>query len=267
MVTLVRVPQAAPEHPAPERDQVTPLFCESFCTEAVKLPPVETCKEVDVGLTETEMGRGATVKLAPLVATPPTVTTTFPVVAPAGTGAMMLVALQFVGAAVAPLNLTVLVPCVAPKFAPVITTDDPTAPEVGLKLVMLGVEVPPPGLVVSADWTTPAHPAKVMLTTARMQNTATHQRVFCEFAAERIVMNILFFPAMLTAAPKLRSCACPLQSRLLLGTPEGNWTQGAKRFRSSEQGPTVPTAIASQRRFQCIGSPVIETEFTLSALN
>jgi hypothetical protein len=30
VVTLVRVPQAAPEHPAPERDHVTPLLCESF---------------------------------------------------------------------------------------------------------------------------------------------------------------------------------------------------------------------------------------------
>jgi len=128
------------------------------------------------------------------------------------------------------LNVTVLVPCEAPKFAPVIVTLAPTNPEVGFKLVMLGVEAPP-GLVVFADWTTPAHPAKVMLTTARMQNTATHQRVFCESAAERIVMNILFFPAMLTAAPKLRSCACPLQPRLLLGTPEGNWTSGEKEGR------------------------------------
>src|SRR5271165_3947366 len=135
---FVRVPQAAPEHPAPERDQVTPLFCESFCTEAVKLAAVEICTEVDVGLTETEIGRGVTVKVVPLLATPPTVTTTFPVVAPAGTGATMLVALQLVAVAVVPLNLTVLVPCVAPKFAPVIVTDAPTNPDVGFKLVMLG---------------------------------------------------------------------------------------------------------------------------------
>ena len=37
-----------------------------------------------------------TVKLTPLLATPPTVTTTFPVVAPLGTVVPMLVALQLV---------------------------------------------------------------------------------------------------------------------------------------------------------------------------
>ena len=51
-----------------------------------------------------------TVKLIPLLAAPPTVTTTFPLVAPAGTGATMLVALQLVGVAATPLNFTVLVP-------------------------------------------------------------------------------------------------------------------------------------------------------------
>src|SRR5258708_23601921 len=78
------------------------------------------------------------VKFIPLLAMPPTVTTTLPVVAPAGTGAAMLVALQLVGVATVPLNLTVLVPCVAPKFAPLIITGVPTAPDVGFKLVMLG---------------------------------------------------------------------------------------------------------------------------------
>src|SRR5579864_4924046 len=82
-----------------------------------------------------------TVKLTPLLATPPTVTTTFPVVAPLGTGATMLVALQLVGVAAVPLNLTVLAPCVEPKFAPVIVTEVPTAPELGERLVMLGVEL------------------------------------------------------------------------------------------------------------------------------
>jgi hypothetical protein len=40
-----------------------------------------------------------TAKLTPLLATAPTVTTTFPVVAPLGTGAMTLVAVQLVGVA------------------------------------------------------------------------------------------------------------------------------------------------------------------------
>src|SRR4029077_17110543 len=72
------------------------------------------------------------------LAIPPTVTTTFPVVAPAGTAATMLVALQLVGIAAMPLNLTVLAPCAAPKFAPEIVTDAPTNPDVGFRLVILG---------------------------------------------------------------------------------------------------------------------------------
>src|SRR6267154_2133798 len=98
----------------------------------------------DVGFRFVMLGEGlGTMKLTALLATPPTVTTMFPVVAPLGTGTTMLVALQLVGVAVVPLNLTVLVPCVAPKFVPVIVTDVPTAPDVGLTLVMLGVAPEP----------------------------------------------------------------------------------------------------------------------------
>jgi hypothetical protein len=61
VVTLLSVPHVAPEHPGPETDQITPLFCESFCTEAVKMAVVETCTEVVAGLTDTAMGRGAEV--------------------------------------------------------------------------------------------------------------------------------------------------------------------------------------------------------------
>jgi hypothetical protein len=96
----------------------------------------------DVGFTLVMFGAGTvTVKFTPLLATPPTVTTTLPVVAPAGTGATMLVALQLVGVAAVPLNFTVLVPCVAPKFVPAIVTDVPTNPDAGFRLVILGVEV------------------------------------------------------------------------------------------------------------------------------
>jgi len=82
---------------------------------------------------------GRTVKEMPLLEAPLTLTTTFPVVAPDGTGTTMLVALQLVGVPAAPLNVTVLEPCVDPKFVPVIVTGVPTAPEVGDKLVILGV--------------------------------------------------------------------------------------------------------------------------------
>jgi hypothetical protein len=93
----------------------------------------------DTGFRLVMLGPGTvTVKLTPLLATPPTVTTTLPVVAPAGTGTTMLVAPQLVGAAAIPLNVTVLEPCAAPKFVPVIVTGTPTNPDTGFRLVMLG---------------------------------------------------------------------------------------------------------------------------------
>src|SRR3989442_12705348 len=90
----------------------------------------------DVGLRAVMLG-GRTVKLTPLLATPPTVTTTLPV-AVVGTGAVMLVAVQFVGGTGMPLNVTVLGPCVVPKFVPAMVTEVPTCPDVGFRLVMLG---------------------------------------------------------------------------------------------------------------------------------
>lgn len=50
----------------------------------------------------------------------------------------MLVELQLDAVAVVPLNLTVLLPWVAPKFVPVIVTEVPTGPDVTERLVMLG---------------------------------------------------------------------------------------------------------------------------------
>jgi len=111
---------------------VAPKFAPAIVTGVPTIPVT--------GFRPVMLGAGTvTVNAAPLLATPPTVTTTFPVVAPTGTGATMLVPLQLVGVAVVPLNFTVLVPCVAPKFAPAIVTDAPTNPDVGFRLVMLGV--------------------------------------------------------------------------------------------------------------------------------
>src|SRR6266571_3218938 len=70
-------------------------------------------------------------------------TRTPPVLARLGTGTTMFVALQLVGVAVAPPNVTVLVPCVAPKFVPVIVTNAPTGPEVGERLAIVGAILPP----------------------------------------------------------------------------------------------------------------------------
>src|SRR5258708_8589456 len=84
---------------------------------------------------------GGPVKFRPLLATPLTVTTTLPVVAPVGTGTAMLFADQFVGDDEVPLKVTVLVPWLAPRFAPVIVTEAPTGPETGLRVEMLGVVI------------------------------------------------------------------------------------------------------------------------------
>src|SRR5437660_7139804 len=82
-----------------------------------------------------------TVKFTPLLATPPTVTTTLPVVAPLGTDATMLVALQLVVLAVVPLKVTAPV---VPKLVPVMVTAVPTGPVVGFRLVIAGAVPPPP---------------------------------------------------------------------------------------------------------------------------
>src|SRR5579859_2435474 len=95
----------------------------------------------------------------PLLARPPTVTMTLPVVAPAGTGAVILVALQAVGVAVTPLNFTVLVPCGLPKFVPVITTDVPATPDVGFNPVMFGAVPPVPLAALNAA--NPTHQSSV----------------------------------------------------------------------------------------------------------
>jgi hypothetical protein len=107
------------------------------------------------------------VKFTPLLAWPPTVTTTLPVLAPLGTVAVMLVALQLVTVATVPLKVTALVPCVAPKFVPVIITELPTVPEVGFRPPMLGAGTVPELLPLPFD--DPPHPYRIsaMTTTQR----------------------------------------------------------------------------------------------------
>jgi hypothetical protein len=100
------------------------------------------------------------VKSIPLLEPPAAVvTTTFPVVVPAGTTASIDVSLQLLmDAAVMPLNFTVLVPCVPPKPEPVILTVPPTTPLSGVRLVILVDEItvkttpllgPPPVVVTT----------------------------------------------------------------------------------------------------------------------
>jgi hypothetical protein len=81
---------------------------------------------------------GTTVNGTPLLNAPPTVTVTFPVVAPLGTVVTMLVADHDVGVAARPLNFTTLVSWVDPKCVPVIVTAAPIAPLVGDRELIVG---------------------------------------------------------------------------------------------------------------------------------
>ena len=112
-----------------------PCVVPKFIPVIVTDPP--TCPAVGERLLIT--GVFNTVKLVPLLTTPDTVTTTFPVVAPLGTGTTIETAFQLLGVVAVPLNVTVLVLCVDPKFVPAIVTELPTTPELGDKLVILGV--------------------------------------------------------------------------------------------------------------------------------
>jgi len=110
---------------------VAPKFEPLIVTEAPTWP--------EVGDKLLMLGAGTvTVNGTPLLARPFAVTTTLPVTAPFGTGATILVSLQFVGVAAVPFTVTVPDPCVAPKFAPAMVTNVPTGPVVGERLLMDG---------------------------------------------------------------------------------------------------------------------------------
>jgi hypothetical protein len=149
-----------------------------------------------------------TVKPTPLLAVPPTVTTTFPVVAPAGTGAIMLVELQEVAVVVVPLNLRVLDPCMAPKFAPAIVTDVPINPDVGFRLVMLGAgtgTVKPTPLLATPPTVTTTLPVVAPLGTVAVMLAALQ---LVAVAAVPLKVTVLvpcaapkFVPAIATEVP------------------------------------------------------------------
>jgi hypothetical protein len=105
------------------------------------------------------------VNVTPLLANAATVTTTGPVVAPVGTGAAMLVVLQVVGVVKMPLNVTLLVPWVAPKFTPRIVTEMPTGPEIGESPLMPGATVKVTPLLVAAPTVTATGPVLAPLGT------------------------------------------------------------------------------------------------------
>lgn len=130
---------------APE-GTVTVIFVEEFTVNVVEVPlnftAVAPVKRVPlmvteapadplVGLNDVIVGPVVTVKLAELVAVPAgVVTEIFPVVAPVGTVAVILVEESTVNfAADVPLNFTPVAPV---KFVPLIVTEVPTGPLVGL---------------------------------------------------------------------------------------------------------------------------------------
>ena len=86
------------------------------------------------------VGAGPTTKFVPLDPVPvAAVTEIAPVVAPTGTAAVIEVSLQLeIEVAFVAPKATVLVPCGEPKPVPVMTTDVPTGPPSGLKLVTVG---------------------------------------------------------------------------------------------------------------------------------
>ena len=81
-----------------------------------------------------------TVKFRELLDRVPTLTTTGPVVAPEGTDATILLGAVLIGKTLMPLNETATPPAMA-RFEPVIVTDVPTGPELGVRFEIVGPTV------------------------------------------------------------------------------------------------------------------------------
>jgi len=105
---------------------------------SVMAPPTGTHR----GVIPVISGRGRMVKFTPLLLTPFTFTTTFPVVAPAGTVTVIELLLQHEGVVQipdeTPLKVTKLIPWLNPKLEPVIVIVSPTAACGALSVAMLG---------------------------------------------------------------------------------------------------------------------------------
>lgn len=140
-----------------------------------------------------------TVKFTPLLATGPSLTTTFPVVAPVGTRATMLVWLQLINAAGMPLKETVLVPCAGPKFVPVRVTEVPAVPDVGFKLVIVtGVTVKLTLLLTKPPTVTTTGPVVAPVGTDTVIPVSIQSKLFCIVAC--VPLNVTVSPG--TNVPK-----------------------------------------------------------------
>jgi hypothetical protein len=112
----------------------------------------------------------------------------------------MLVALQLVGVVVVPLNLTVLVPCVAPKSVPLRVTGVFTGPELGDKLATLGAGGGGGGggvVFVCPTWAQPVRPSVARHKAA----PASRSRLRAGPAFEKQVVTITHAGSMKTAIP------------------------------------------------------------------
>ena len=100
----------------------------------------------EVGVKEVMVGNAVivTTKSVALVAVlQPMVTVIFPVVAPAGTVVLMVVEVEAVTDVAMPLKLKMLFVGIISKLVPVIVTEAPIAPEIGVYEVIEGGEILP----------------------------------------------------------------------------------------------------------------------------
>jgi hypothetical protein len=172
-----------------------PKFAPSMITVA-PTPPL-------VGVKLLTFGSCVTLKLAVLVAVPVDVVTVIrPVVALAGTVAVICVTEITVNAALTPLNFTLVTPV---KFAPLITIELPVAPLEGARLMMTGVvrtvnalafvDVPVGVVTVMKPVEAPVGTVAVICVTELTVKTALVPLNLT------LVVPLNFVPVMVTAAP------------------------------------------------------------------
>jgi hypothetical protein len=105
----------------------------------------------------------------------------------------MLFALQLLGVARMPLNLTLPVPCGAPKLAPLIVTVVPTGPELGASDVIDGAAATPPVTVTLLNEAVAAV-AAVWLVTASPTYTCTGSGTVPLLIGLHVVPSIDWYP-------------------------------------------------------------------------
>ncbi len=160
------------------------------------------------GLNPVSVGEGNTMKSVVLVPVMPlTAMEITPVVAPAGTTAVILVVVEDLTLATTPLNLTVLLPGVALKLTPVIMMSAPVAALTGVKFEMVGtgtVKLPAlfpviPFMVTDiGPVVAPAGTDVVILVDVEAVTTATTPLNLTIFSAGTLLK---FVPVMVTGTP------------------------------------------------------------------